>query len=164
MTKLPFMAAIDISASGLRAQRIRMNAISSNVANVNTTRTDEGGPYKRQITVLSSKPGREMFADYFADARLKLTTTKCCHLTPRKGLYDEDTIIGVEASVAEDQSHPKMIFDPNHPDADESGYVAMPNINIVTEMVNMIAASRSYEANVTAINAVKGMARRALEI
>ncbi len=164
MSKPPFMTAIDISASGLRAQRIRMNAISSNVANINTTRTQEGGPYRRQIAVLSSQKGRELFRDALAEARLKLETTDCCHLLPLKGLYEERLLVGVEADVKLDTSHPKMVFDPTHPDADDSGYVAMPNINIVTEMVNMISASRSYEANVTAINAVKSMARRAMDI
>ena len=164
MPKPPFMTAIDISATGLRAQRIRMNSIASNVANINTTRTEEGGPYRRQIAVLSSKRGKEMFSDLLAEARLKLTTTDCCHLVPKTGLYEESALLGVEAGIKVDLSPPKMVFDPTHPDADSAGYVAMPNINVVSEMVNMISASRSYEANVTAINAVKGMARRALEI
>ncbi len=164
MSKPPFMTAIDISASGLKAQRIRMNSIASNVANVNTTRTEEGGPYKRQIAVLSSQRGKEIFGNYLTEAKLKLETTDCCHLLPKKGLYEERTLVGADADVQLDRSPPKMVFDPTHPDADETGYVAMPNINIVTEMVNMISASRSYEANVTAINAVKSMARRAMDI
>ncbi|MBC8204697.1 flagellar basal body rod protein FlgC [bacterium] len=164
MNKAPYMTALDISASGLRAMRIRMNAIASNVANINTTRTDEGGPYRRQITVLSQEKGSAPFSDLLTAARLKLVTTKCCHLLPLKGGYEDRLVSGVEANVTLDNSPPKMVFDPSHPDADPSGYVAIPNINIVTEMVDMISASRSYEANVTAINAVKGMARKALEI
>ena len=164
MAETPLMNAIDIAASGLRAQRIRMNAISSNVANVDTTRTPEGGPYKRQIAVLSSQPGRAIFADYFAEAKTRLDTTHWDHLEPLKGRFEEEKLAGVNSGVELDRNPIKMVFDPTHPDADETGYVAMPNINIVTEMVNMISASRSYEANVTTINAVTGMARKALEI
>ena len=164
MSRPPFMEAIDISAAGLRAQRIRMNTIAENVANINTTRTDEGGPYKRQIAVLSTKTEYGAFKDYLQSARLNLTTTKPCHLEPLKGERGEKMMHGVEARVELDNSPHKSIFDPGHPDADEAGYVSMPNINIVEEMVSMIAASRSYEANVTAINAVKAMARSAMEI
>jgi len=164
MAKPPFMDAIDISASGLRAQRIRMNAIASNVANINTTRTKEGGPYRRQIAVLSSKEAHTCFRDLLGDEKLKLATTKPCHLQPQKGEGELRKHTGVEAEIVLDDGPPKMVFDPGHPDANESGYVAMPNIDIVTEMVNMISASRSYEANVTAINAVKAMARRAMDI
>ena len=160
----PFMTAIDISASGLRAQRIRMNAIASNVANINTTRTEEGGPYKRQITVLSSRKGTLRFNEALADAKLKLDATDGDHLRPVKHRYEELDVRGATAHNELDKAPPRQVFDPSHPDADEYGYVAMPNINIVSEMVNMIAASRSYEANVTAIAAVKGMARKALEI
>jgi len=158
------MAAIDISAAGLRAQRVRMNTIAQNVANINTTRTDEGGPYRRQLTILSTKNEYGAFRDYLQDAKLELTTTKKCHLEPVKGENGEMMMQGVEAAIELDNSPPKMIFDPTHPDADESGYVALPNINIVEEMVNMISASRSYEANVTAIQSVKTMARSAMEI
>jgi len=164
MSRPPFMAAIDISASGLRAQRIRMNSIAQNVANINTTRTDEGGPYRRQIAILSVKKEQGAFRDYLENAKLELVTTKKCHLEPVKGEKGEMVMQGVEASIELDNSPPKMVFDPTHPDADEAGYVAMPNINIVEEMVDMISASRSYEANVTAIQAVKTMARSAMEI
>ena len=164
MSKPPLMTAIDISATGLKAMRTRMNAIASNVANINTTRTEEGGPYRRQLTILSQVKGRYPFSDYLDTAKLKLSTTNCCHLLPLKGSYEDSQVSGVKADVILDNSPPQMVFDPSHPDADASGYVAMPNVNIVTEMVDMISASRSYEANVTAIQAVKGMARRALEI
>jgi flagellar basal-body rod protein FlgC len=158
------MSAIDISASGLQSQRIRMNSIASNVANINTTRTQEGGPYRRQITVLSSLKGRQAFNEYFDEARMKLHTTDKAHLNPLKGEEGKLDVLGVQAEIQLDTASPKMVFDPTHPDADPSGYVAMPNINIVSEMVNMISASRSYEANVTAISAVKSMARKAMDI
>ncbi len=164
MARPPYLAAIDISASGLRAQRIRMNTIAENIANIDTTRTDEGGPYRRKIAILSSKKEIGAFREHLEAAKLELCTTKKQHLEPIKGERGERTMHGVEASIVLDKRPPKMIFDPKHPDADESGYVAMPNINIVEEMVNMISASRSYEANVTAINAVKAMARSAMEI
>jgi len=160
----PFMTAIDISASGLRAQRIRMNAIASNVANINTTRTEEGGPYKRQVTILTSRTGKMLFNEAMADAKLKIAATDGSHLRPLKGRYEEIEVKGADGHNELDSAPPRMVFDPSHPDADKYGYVAMPNINIVTEMVNMISASRSYEANVTAIMAVKGMARKAMEI
>jgi len=158
------MSAIDISASGLRAQRIRMNAIAENIANLNTTRTEEGGPYRRQLTVLSSKKGSGAFQEYLEDAKIDLCATHDVHLEPLKGEKADLGMHGVEASIELDNRPAKMIFDPTHPDANPAGYVAMPNINIVEEMVNMIAASRSYEANVTAITSVKSMARAAMEI
>jgi flagellar basal-body rod protein FlgC len=158
------MEAIDISASGLKAQRIRMNSIASNIANLNTTRTDEGGPYKRQIAILSSRKERAVFRDVLEEAKGRLHTTWPAHLNPIKADYPRHPFSGVEANVQADQSPPKMVFDPTHPDADANGYVAYPNVNIVQEMVNMISSSRAYEANVTAINAVKTMARRAMEI
>ena len=164
MSRPPYLDAIDISASGLRAQRIRMNTIAENVANINTTRTDEGGPYRRQIAVLSTKKEFGAFKDYMESAKLDLTTTKSCHLEPVKGEHGKRIMHGVEAHIELDNSPSKMIFDPGHPDADEAGYVSMPNVNIVEEMVNMISASRSYEANVTALNAVKSMARSAMEL
>ena len=164
MARPPFMPAIDIAASGLRAQRIRMNAIAQNVANINTTRTDEGGPYRRQVAVLSTNKEFGAFSDYLRSAKVDLCTTHGSHLEPIKGEDARLMMHGVQADLELDQSPFKMVFDPAHPDADETGYVAMPNINIVEEMVNMISASRSYEANVTAITAVKTMARAAMEI
>jgi len=130
------ISSIDISASGLFAQRVRLDAIASNIANVNTTRTESGGPYRKQEVVFMSN------TNPFESGRA-----------------------GVEVDeVVESQDPPKMVYDPSHPDADASGMVAMPNINIVEEMVDMITATRSYEANVQAIQAAKSMANRAMEI
>lgn len=130
-----------ISASGLTAERLRMDLIASNVANINTTRTPEGGPYRRKVAV---------FAEQLEQA------IKDKEKFPGKGVQ--------VAAIAEDQSPPKLVYNPSHPDANEQGYVEMPNINIVTEMVDLITASRSYEANVTVLNAAKSMALKALEI
>lgn len=123
-----------------------MNVISSNLANVQTTRTPEGGPYRRRDVVFAAAPLRSSFDEVFA-----------------RTLDDGLAEVGV-ADIVIDGSPPKMVYDPNHPDSNASGYVAMPNINVIEEMVNMLSATRSYEANVTAIQSAKGMALKALEI
>lgn len=131
---------IQISASGLTAERLRLDTIANNLANINTTRTAKGGPYKRQSVV---------FAERLEKAK-----------GPKR--YQ---IAGVQvAKITEDQGEPRKVYDPNHPDAREDGYVHYPDINIVNEMVDMITATRAYEANVTAVNAAKFMALKALEI
>ena len=141
-----FINALHISASGLTSQRLRMNVVSSNLANSHTTRTPEGGPYKRKDIVFSAKPLETSFQKMIkSQINEKLSEVK---------------VVG----VIEDQRPPVIKYDPQHPDADEKGYVSLPNINLVEEMVNMMSATRSYEANVTAINATKRMALKALEI
>ncbi|AGB40623.1 flagellar basal-body rod protein FlgC [Halobacteroides halobius DSM 5150] len=134
---------INISASGLTAQRLRMNIVSSNIANVNTTRTEEGGPYQRKMPVFKSRLEDEM------------------------GMLKEDGPTGtgvVVEEIKESKKAPKLVYNPQHPDANEAGYVKMPNINIVSEMTDMISATRSYEANVTALNSAKQMAKSALKL
>jgi flagellar basal-body rod protein FlgC len=136
--------AIDSAASGLTAERLRMDVISNNIANANTTRTAEGGAYKRQIVLFEPRSGQS-----FAQMLSK----------------EIDSGTGVRVTgIAKDNSPTRRVYDPNHPDADREGYVEMPNINIVSEMVDMITATRAYEANVTAVNAAKSMALKALEI
>jgi flagellar basal-body rod protein FlgC len=136
-------SSMEISASGLSAQRLRMDLISNNIANANTTRTAEGGPYKRLQTVFMAKTD---------------------------GLSDDLSIsvgkpMGVETpQVVADAEPAKLVYDPGHPDANAQGYVAMPNVNMVQEMADMISATRAYEANVTAMNSAKSMAMKALEI
>lgn len=137
--------AMEISASGLRAQRTRVEAISSNLANVTTTRTDEGGPYRRRETVFASDPISTPFSD--------LLTSSVAKEPP-----------GVKAEVVERQGEMKEVYDPSHPDADERGYVMLPNVNLVEEMVDLLSALRNYEANVTAFNSAKSMVMKALEI
>jgi flagellar basal-body rod protein FlgC len=143
---MDFFDAIHASASGLSAQRLRMNLISGNLANVNTTRTRGGGPYRRKEAIFAARPLEESFKKILADRQMK-----------------QLSIVMVDR-IIEDSNSPVMKYDPQHPDADEKGYVAMPNINVMEEMVNMISATRSYEANVTALKAAKDMASRALEI
>ena len=143
---MSFLDALNTSASGLSAQRLRMNLISSNLANSNTTRTAEGGPYKRKDAVFSANPQQPSFKDALSQ-----------RLEPQN----------IEVQVTEIRDDPRAPitkFDPGHPDADEQGYITLPNINVVEEMVNMISASRGYEANVTAIRATKEMAADAMEI
>mgnify|MGYP000925096814 CR=1 FL=1 len=140
-----FFNSMNISASGLTAQRLRMNVIAENVANINTTRTAEGQAYRRKTVVLGEK--LLSFSAHF------------------KAGLDQNTGAGVEVlSIETDQSPLKLVYDPSHPDADPEGYVQMPNVDTAKEMVDMIAASRAYEANVTVLNAFKQIAMKALEI
>lgn len=130
-----------ISASALTAERLRMDLIASNIANMNTTRTASGGPYRRKVAVFAEK--------------LEQAMSRGRELTGS----------GVTvAKIVEDQSPPRLVYDPSHPDANQDGYVAMPNINVINEMVDLITATRAYEANVTVLNAGKTMALKALEI
>jgi len=142
---MDFLTAMKIGASGLTAQRLRMDTIASNLANIETTRTPEGGPYKRKDVMFSALPLNE-FATTLEDA-----------------LADHVRQV-IVTEVVEDQSPPTMVYNPNHPDANEEGYVAMPNINLMEEMVNLINATRSFEANVQSINAAKSMALRAIDL
>ncbi len=143
---MDFFDAIQASASGLSAQRLRMNLISANLANIKTTRTPEGGPYRRREAVFAARPVAASFKEVLSNRR-------------------KNMMAGVEVDrIVEDSNPPVMKYDPGHPDADSNGYVAMPNINLMEEMVNMISASRSYEANVIALKASKEMALKALEI
>lgn len=140
-------SAIDAAASGMTAERLRMDVISNNIANVNTTRTKEGGPYKRQIVVFAPRTNENSFRSLLS-----------------KELGNEENTGVRVTQIIEDASPPRLVYDPNHPDANSQGYVEMPNINVVSEMVDLITASRAYEANVTAVNAAKSMALKALEI
>ena len=141
---MDIFTTMKISASALKAQRIRMNAISSNLANIETTRTPDGGPYrKREVVFQSSQSG---FSDTL-DNRLR------------------DAVQGVKvAQVQASSLPPLMVYNPSHPDANGQGLVAMPNINLVEETADMMSASRAYEANVTVVKSAKRMALKALEI
>lgn len=143
---MSFVDALYTSATGLSAQKVRMNLISGNLANVNTTRTEEGGPFRRKDAVFRAVAGEQSF-----------------RRTLGRKLNPEKT--GVEVmQIVTDHRQPITKFDPGHPDADENGYVALPNVNVVEEMVNMISATRSYEANVTAVKATREMVNQAFEI
>jgi flagellar basal-body rod protein FlgC len=155
-------SSLEISASGLTANRCWMDAIAENLANAQTTRTAEGGPYKRKAVTFSEA--------------VKKAQTHRRQIPPLTGELKTDGqaldgarrsrtgIKGVEAAVTQEETEPRMVYDPDHPDANSEGYVAYPNVEVVKEMVDMITASRAYEANVTAMNSVKTMAKKALEI
>ncbi len=137
--------AINVSASGLTAERLRMDVISKNIANANTTRTVNGTPYRRQTVTFETKSEAQSFQNHLSDQMKKFS--------------------GVEVTgIQEDQSPFKNVYEPGHPDANEEGYVQKPNVDIVTEMTNMISATRAYEANITSIDSAKNMAQRALQI
>lgn len=143
-----FFTALHASASALTAQRLRMDVISENIANVNTTRTEEGTPYRRKTVIFEAQNQNAPFSSYLTKASQKLIGNG-----------------GVRVSaIVEDQTPFKSIYDPGHPDADENGMVQMPNVDIVSEMVNLISASRAYEANITSIDTTKSIALKALEI
>jgi len=143
---MDFLTALNISSSALSAQRLRLDVISSNLANINTTNTPEGGPYRRREVVFAAQPVTDGFGEVLNSEM-------------------EKNLRKVEAvDVIVDRRPPKMIYDPQHPDANASGYVGMPDINVMEEMVNILSATRSYEANVAVINASKSMAAKALEI
>ena len=147
---MSMFTGIDASASGLTAERLRMDVISNNIANANTTRTDQGGAYKRRYVVFMP---REKELQSF-EQMLKQAVG-----------YRKSSGEGVRAvAIREDPEQGPLVYDPTHPDANEEGYVEKPNVNIVSEMVDMITAHRAYEANTTAINAAKSMAMKALDI
>ena len=146
---MSFFGSMNTSATGLSAQRLRLDTISQNLANVNTTRTPEGGPYKRKTVLFEEITNGLSFEE-------QLNTS-----IEKRSLMGNGVRV---AEIVEDNQQAPLIYDPNHPDANEQGYVEMPNVNAVEEMVNMISASRAYEANVRSFNTMKAMALKALEI
>lgn len=138
---MSFLSSLNIAGSALTAQRFRMDVVSQNIANVDTTRTQNGEPYARKMVVM-----RERFSDVLDTQRDRIGQ-------------------GVEISeIVEDNKAYKLVYEPDHPDADQQGYVRYPNIDMVKEMMDMMSASRSYDANVTTVNAIKTMAMSALQI
>ncbi|WP_413289010.1 flagellar basal body rod protein FlgC [Bdellovibrio sp. HCB337] len=142
-----FFTGMRISGSGMAAQRMRLNTISSNIANINTTQTPEGGPYRRKDVVFESMPDAKSFGEIVSP-------------TAANSNFQRVQV----SDIISDQKAPLLKYEPDHPDANEEGYVAYPNINLMEEMTNMIQASRSYEANVSAMQATKDMALSSLEI
>jgi flagellar basal-body rod protein FlgC len=134
--------AFKVCGSALAVQRTKMDVIASNLANADVARTEDGGPYRKKIVVLSSEPAGGAFDDALGDA---MKTVKV-------------------SEIIEDASPPRMVHNPSHPDANADGYVAMPNVNVMSEMAEMIVVSRAYEAMVTAFDTTKNMALKTLEI
>lgn len=142
-----------IGASGLTAQRLRLDVVSNNIANAETTRTAEGGPYKRQDVIFTPQGSSSSFLPQFIAARHNQSLDE---LTGMGGVQTSSIITDDEAGA--------RVYDPTHPDADEEGYVTYPNVNMVVEMTNMLSATRSYEANLAVVDAAKRMALKALDI
>lgn len=156
-----------VAADGLSAQRHKMNVVAENIANAETTRTADGGPYRRQRVLLSAPRQVTSFSSELQAAHLQMRRTQAEHRgpsasgptrLPKSGQF----IIAKDKIDPTDQ--PQMVYDPTHPDANTDGYVAMPNIEIITEMVDMMAAQRAYEANTTTVESVKQMVDKALDI
>ena len=143
---MDFFTSMNVSSSGMASNRKRMNAISSNIANAQTTRTVEGGPYRRKEVVFGSEPARENFSDVL-EGEMGANIQKV-HATE---------VLSVNEA-------PILKYEPGHVDATDKGYVAYPNVNVMKEMADMISASRSYEANISALNTAKSMAMKSLEI
>jgi flagellar basal-body rod protein FlgC len=143
---MDLLTSLKISSSGLTANKKRMAAISSNIANAQTTRTATGGAYQPKEVVFGSEPARESFSDIL------------------NGEMEEGAQTVVAKEVSGSKKPPVLKYEPNHPDANAEGYVAYPNINTMEEMANMIEASRAYEANINAMNTAKSMAMKDLEI
>ncbi len=159
---------IDISASGLKAQRQRLEVAAANIANAETTRTPEGGPYRRQVAILEESPEKIKSAVLSSKESIKPMLTHPNHI-PFPEFYDlkDESVrkgVVVKEITRDEQTPLRIVYQPGHPDADENGYVQMPNVNIVDEMVDVMTATRAYEANASALQAAKQMALKALEI
>lgn len=159
---MSFLSSFDISGYGLSAQRVRVNIISSNIANANTTRTDEGGPYRRKEVVFKAFDFNEVL-----NQKLGVSNNLLEYEDPLSedelGVKPTPPITGVYVDkVSRDDKEPRMKYEPSHPDANSEGYVAYPNINPVVEMADLIEATRAYQANVSAFQSAKNIASTAL--
>ena len=149
---MSFLSSLNIVGSGLTSQQLRLDVISENITNANTTRTEEGGAYRRKIVVMESVAGRDSFRDIMAR-------------TQRASNAGYETAGGVYVTgIIEDQSDLKLVYDPQHPDANEDGYVELPNVDTIKEITDAIAASQAYAANVTVFNTLKSVIAKGLEI
>lgn len=152
---MAFLSTMNIVASGITAQHLRLDVISENVTNINTTRTAEGGPYRRKMVVFQAQTGRSRFRDALAAARGE-------RLVSNAG---QSNTAGVRVTeIVEDPSDFKLKYDPTDPDANEDGYVELPNVDLVKEITDAMAASQAYSANVTAFNVLKSVISSGLEI
>lgn len=153
---MPFLDSLNVSASGMTAQRLRMDTITENIANASTTRTADGEAYRRRVVVMSEKTSTP-FSEYLSQAGGGNYS--------RALAYSGNLGRGVKVSdIVEDLSDYRLEYEPAHPDADEDGYVKYPNVDEAAEIVDMMAAVRAFEANVTAFNATKSMATKAFQI
>jgi flagellar basal-body rod protein FlgC len=152
--------AFRISHDGLSSQRTRLNTVASNLANINTTRTPEGGPYKKKMPVFEANKIEEIFQEEDND-----DFNESMFDADLNDIDENDKVSSVKVTaIEEDKRPPRMVYDPQHPDADKDGYVAYPNIDPVMEMVDLISTTRSYEANVSVVDSIKKMATQAISI
>ena len=144
---MTLLRTMDLTATGMSAQRTRMNVAAMNLANRSTTRTDEGGPYRRREVVLEAVPMEGSFSSALS------------------GAMGKNEAVGVRvAEIQESKDEPMLVYDPGHPDADAAGYVAMPKVDSIAEMVDLMGAARAYEAGTSVLSTVKSMADQALRI
>jgi flagellar basal-body rod protein FlgC len=159
---------LKISAAGLSVQRKKMNLIAENIANVSTTKTEEGTPYKKKYLIITQEP--QTFAQNLEmeNQGMRMAVSDSSHFAmsplPELTPDEKNNVEGLKSEEMTDSTPGDTVYMPDHPDADKDGYVHMPNVNTITEMVDMISASRSFEANLTALNTAKQMAKDALEI
>ena len=153
---MAFFSSMNIVGSGMTAQQARLDVISENITNMNTTRTESGGAYRRKITIMQSESGKNGFREAMSRAARK------GHAISNRGFEQAGGVKIVE--IAEDQSEMPFVYDPTHPDANEEGYVELPNVTLVKEVTDAMAASQAFSANVTAFNALKQVVQRGLDI
>lgn len=151
---MSFLSSFNVLGSGMTAQQLRLDVIAENVTNINTTRTETGGPYRRKMVVLESQGSGNSF-------RTALARSRGAGL----GTAGSETAGGVRVSeLADDPSELKLVYDPTHPDANAAGYVSLPNVDLVKEITDAMAATQAYSANVTAFNTLKSVIAKGLEI
>jgi len=148
-------STFDISSQGMRAQRMRLAAVARNIANVNTTKGSDGEPYKREITTIKAVDS----GSFGGELGQQILSMQSGNLNDRNS---GNNVLSVETNF--DNSEPRLVYDPSHPHADDKGYVKMPNINIVTEMVEMLSAQKAFEANASVVDSAKNIVRDALDI
>ncbi len=153
---MAFFSSMNIVGSGMTAQQARLDVISENITNMNTTRTEGGGAYRRKLTVMESETGKNGFREAMSRAARR------GHTVSNRGYEQAGGVKIVE--IIEDETELPMIYDPTHPDANEEGYVEMPNVTLVKEVTDAMAASQAFSANVTAFNALKQVMQRGLDI
>lgn len=155
-------SSFDISGQGMMVQRMRLSSTAKNIANVNTTKSIDGQPYRREVVVVREIPGSPFNTELRKTISLDRTTKDHASVANQSNYPPDYSVL--KSKVARDNTPPRLVYDPYHPDADENGYVKMPNINIVQEMVEMISAQRAFEANTQVIESGKNIARNSLEI
>lgn len=161
----PLFSSMNLSSSGLSAQRKRLEVVAKNLANIETTRTAKGGPYRRQVVTFAEQASFGAQMQKALPQSSKAIRTNSFHMNLQTGEnLQQQALQGVSAQVSEDQSPMRQVYDPGHPDANDEGFVTYPNVDIVTEMTELISATRAFEANVTAFNASKQMMRKSLDL